>query len=205
MKKRNKVKRLKKKQFSLKEEYLSCFEYIKQSRKFIELAVIIFLIFGVIGFFIPVPKIIYDQIVNFIKELLKQTEGMSQLELIKFIISNNFQSTFLLILLGIAFGIFPIIGAAINGYVLGFVSMVSVNSAGIFSLWKLLPHGIFEFPAIFLSLGLGIRLGTIFWKKESLENLKEYLLNSIKIFLLIILPLLLIAGIIEGSLMYLIN
>ncbi len=204
-KKSKKEQRAKSKKFSLKEEYKSCFNYLSESKRFIQLTIVIFFIFALMGFFIPTPESIYNQIIEFIKEILKQTEGLSQIELIQFILFNNLQSTFLLMLCGIIFGIFPMIGIVVNGYILGFVSSVSVNSEGIFSLWKLLPHGIFEFPAIFISTGLGIKLGTTFWKKNSSEKLKEYLLNSLKVFLLIVLPLLIIAGIIEGSLMYLVG
>ena len=63
---------------------------------------------------------------------------------------------------------------------------------GIFILWRLLPHGIFEIPAILISTSLGIRLGTDF------KNFKKNLKSAIRVFLLIIVPLLVIAGIIEG-------
>ena len=50
-----------------------------------------------------------------------------------------------------------------NGYVLGFVAELAVkspkNPLGILILWKLVPHGIFELPAILISIGLGIKLG----------------------------------------------
>ena len=33
-------------------------------------------------------------------------------------------------------------------------------------LFRLLPHGIFELPAIFISLGLGLRFGMFIFQKE---------------------------------------
>ena len=106
---------------------------------------------------------------------------------------------------GFLLGIFPVIAAIANGYLLGFVALISVNNGGWFILFKLLPHGIFELPAIFISLGLGLKLGTCIFRKEILKNFNEYFINSLRVFLFIVIPLLLIAGIIEGSLIFILN
>jgi stage II sporulation protein M len=75
-----------------------------------------------------------------------------------------------------------------------------VYEEGILVLWRLLPHGIFELPALFLSAGLGLRLGTFIFRKNKLKSLKNYLFESLRVFLFIIFPFLLIAAIIEGIL-----
>jgi len=192
----------KKNSFNLLEEYKNCWKYLGESKKFIWIILGVFLLFVLIGFFISPPEFIYNKILEFIKELLETTKDMSGLELIQFIIFNNLQSTLFGIFLGLLFGIFPVFSAIANGYLLGFVSSISVQQDGILSLWKLFPHGIFELPAVFISLGLGLKLGTFIFQKKKLESLKNYAINSLKIFLLIIVPLLIIAGIIEGILIY---
>jgi stage II sporulation protein M len=195
----------KKEGFNLLEEYKKCWDYIKESRTFIYSAIGIFLLFVLIGIFIPAPEPFYSQIINFLKQLLDETQNLSQPALIWFIISNNLKSTFLGLSLGIIFGIYPVITALSNGYLLGFVSLMSFNSDGGLSLWKILPHGIFELPAVFISLGIGIRLGMFIFQKNKLESLKYYSINSLRIFLLIVVPLLIIAGIIEGTLIFLLK
>ena len=157
------------------------------------------------GYFIPVPKSLYDVIIPFIKNLIEQTQGMSQAQLIQFIIENNVKSTFIGILSGIVLGVFPAISAISNGYMLGFVSLVSVKAGWFLTLWKLFPHGIFELPAVFISLGLGIKMGTFIFQKKKIKSFVDYFIKSLKVFLLIIIPLLIIAGIIEGTLMALIK
>ena len=142
---------------------------------------------------------------DFIKELIGQTKDMSQFDLISFIISNNVKSTFFGIIFGAFFGIFSLVGAITNGYLLGFVSFLSVNDGGILTLWKIFPHGIFELPAVFISLGLGLKIGTFAFQKKKLYSFRNYLINSLKVFLLVIVPLLVIAGIIEGTLMILVR
>ena len=101
---------------------------------------------------------------------------------------------------GIFLGIFPMVVAMLNGYILGFVALLSVSNEGIFVLWRLVPHGVFELPAVFISLGLGLKFGTFFFQKNKSESFRNYLWNSIKTFVFIVLPLLVIAAIIEGAL-----
>ena len=194
-----------KKNFNLLKEYRQSWKYIKESKKFIYLVAGFFLFFLLMGFFIPTPEFIYNEIMKFIRELLTETQDMSQLDLIGFIIYNNIQSTFLSIILGVFLGIFPLAGAVTNGYMLGFVSSISVNNDGLSSLLRILPHGIFELPAVFISLGLGLKTGMFIFQKDKIKSLKNYLSNSIKVFLLIVIPLLIFAGFIEGTLMFLLK
>ena len=174
--------------------------YIKESRNFIYSIILIFFAFFLIGFFLPVPAEIAQQILKFIEELLKQTENMNQLEITRFIFFNNLQSSFTGMIFGIFLGIFPMVVAMLNGYILGFVALLSVSNEGIFVLWRLVPHGVFELPAVFISLGLGLKFGTFIFQKNKSESFRNYFWNSIKTFVFIVLPLLVIAAIIEGAL-----
>ena len=189
-----------KKDFDLRKEYRECWEYLKKTKKLIYAIIAVFFAFGIIGFFAPVPAYISEQIMKLIGEILAKTEGLSASQLMRFIFFNNIKSSFFGMALGIFFGIFPVFVAILNGYILGFVSEMSVSNAGIFSLVWLLPHGIFELPAIFLSLAMGLKLGTFAFQKDKQKFLREDIWRIIKIFLLIILPLLVIAAIIEGIL-----
>jgi stage II sporulation protein M len=192
--------RKKRGELDLRKEYKECWDYLKDSKKFIWIVIGIFFVFMMVGFFVPAPTWISEKIMEFIQEILDQTEGLSKFQLIKFIFFNNIKSSFFGMVLGILFGVFPILAAILNGYILGFVAVFSVANSGVSSLLLLLPHGIFEFPAIFISLGLGLRLGTFVFKKKEWKSLKTNLFKSLKVFLLIIIPLLIIAGIIEGCL-----
>jgi stage II sporulation protein M len=203
--KKKSVKKKKKEEFSLKQEYKKSWEYLRKSKNYLWAITIIFLTMAIIGFLVPAPEFISEKIMQLIEEIINKTQGMSSLELVAFIIGNNVQTSFIGMVLGFIFGIFPIITTVINGYLLGFVGFISVNSSGWVSLLKLLPHGIFELPAVIIALGLGLKLGTFPFKKNPRKSLREFLENSTRVFLLIVLPLLLIAGIIEGVLIFLIN
>ena len=176
--------------------------FIKEAKVFIYFITGIFFLFAMIGFFVPPSEVISDQILKFIEELLNKTQGLSQFELIKFIFFNNIQSSFFGMIFGVLLGLFPVIFAIVNGYVLGFVASVSVNTGGILVLWRLFPHGIFELPAIFISLGLGLKIMTFIFEKNKLRTLKVYIKNSLRTFLFIVIPLLIIAAVIEGSLIF---
>jgi len=161
---------MKKRNFSLIEEYKKSWDFIKESRNFIYVIILLFFVSSLLGFFISLPEIIITQILDFIREILEKTQGMSQYELMSFIFSNNIQSSFMGMILGIFLGIFPIFSAISNGFILGFVSSLSVSAEGFVVLWRLFPHGIFELPAIFISLGLGLKIGTFIFQKKINDN-----------------------------------
>lgn len=187
----------------LVENYLKSWKFIKESRKFIYTIVLVFFCFALIGFFLPVPESFADEIIKMIEEIVRKTEGMSQFSLIKYIFLNNLQSSFLGLILGIFFGIFPVLFAAFNGYILGFVALLAIEAEGGGVLWKLLPHGIFELPAVFISLGLGIKIGGLVFHSAKSGFFKNYLWEFARTFIFVVIPLLLIAAIIEGSLIIL--
>lgn len=192
----------KKKDFKkkLKENYSLSLDYIKTSKNYIYASIIIFAVFTLIGYFTPIPQNIESLLQQFIEELILKTQGMNFSEISLFIFWNNIQSSFMGLVYGIVLGIFPVIAAIANGYLLGYVASESVSIGGIFILWRILPHGIFELPALFISLGLGIKFGTFIFNKEKIETLRDYFWNSIRVFVLIIIPLLVVAAIIEGAL-----
>lgn len=183
---------MRKKKNYIYKNFLTAKKELKELKTYILLSSIIFLFFIILG--LVFPSILEERILEMIKSLVSQTQDKTILGLISFITANNIQVAFFGIITGIALGILPIMALVINGYVIGFVIHHSIAEAGILVLWKLFPHGIFELPAILISTALGIKLGT------DLKNIKKNFISSIRIFLLIIIPLLVIAGIIEGTL-----
>ncbi|PJE81621.1 hypothetical protein COU58_01605 [Candidatus Pacearchaeota archaeon CG10_big_fil_rev_8_21_14_0_10_32_42] len=194
MKKKPGLKRI------VEEGYEISFRYIKESRKFIYSAIGIFFFFALLGFFVPIPENIKSELLEYFSELIKKTEGFGIFEMILFLFENNSISSFFGLFFGLIFGILPFINASLNGLLLGIVAKISVSEVGIISLWRLLPHGIFELPAIFISLGLGLKLSTFIFKKKKWESLKVLLEKSFYVYIFIIIPLLVIAAIIEGIL-----
>lgn len=185
---------------SIKKLFLDSVKFLIESKKYILFSILAFFLFAIIGAIISPSAEILDWIKKTIEAILLQTEGMGALDLIQFIFFNNVKVAIISILSGVFFGVIPFVLTMVNGYLLGFVSSRSVAFSGIFSLWKLFPHGVFELPAIFISFGLGIRLGMFLFIERENKTFLNILKGCLNVFFMIIVPLLFVAAIIEGIL-----
>jgi len=199
MKKRKKTKAT---ELSVKAQFKEAVDYIRESKNFIYSSVALFILFAIIGFFIADRLTFLDEL---LKDLILRTEGLSTVEMIFFILQNNMQSALFSLIVGIGLGIFPLGSIIMNGTILGYVLEKTSVIAGFGSWWRLLPHGIFELPAIFISFGLGIRFGFSLFTNNPGKELKERFYKSMNAYLMVILPLLIIAAIIEGFLIIILS
>jgi stage II sporulation protein M len=188
------------KRFSLGEQYVKSWKYIGESRNFICSIIIIFIVFSLIGFFISPSEEISNKILDYFKLVLEQTEDFNQFQMMNFILLNNLKSSFASIFFGFILGIVPFISTISNGYIFGFVSSMSVSQAGFSSLLNIFPHGIFELPSIFISLGIGLRFGSFIFNKDKYDSFRRYLREGLRVFVFVVVPLLIIAAIIESFL-----
>ena len=184
----------------LEKEYEESFGYLKESKHYIYAIILIFFVFCLIGFFVQLNPLVSERLIVYFQELVEKTQGYNGFEMFGFIFSNNVGATFLSMILGSLFGIFSIFNAILNGFVLGFAAKLSVLENGAISLFRLFPHGIFELPAVFISLGMGLKLGTFILEKNKWKSFVEFLWKTVRVYIFIVLPLLLIAAIIEGIL-----
>ncbi len=190
--------------FNEKRNYRKCWRFLKESKNYILFAIVLFLGFAIIGFLYQ-PNSLMDTIRQIIADLLEKTKDLNFPEMFWFIFNNNTSVSFFSIILGFFFGIFPALSIAFNGYVIGFILEKSVLIDGLGVLWKLVPHGIFELPAVFISIALGIKFGSFILNKSPGKIFKFYLKNSMRVFLFVVIPLLIIAAIIETSLIFLVK
>lgn len=126
-------------------------------------------------------------------------EKLSPLLTFLFIFINNAVKALVIMLLGFLFGVVPIFFLVLNGYVAGVVIYVIVSAEGVGKVIAgLLPHGIFELPAIFIAAGYGLWLGIRFYKfLRYNEGMGEAFRFSIKKYIKIVVPLLLLAALAE--------
>jgi len=197
MKRKNKKKRRSGKEGLLQES----FSYLRLARNYVYFAVVLFFLSAFIGFLFPENFSFFEQ---FLRELADKVNDLSLIGLMWFILQNNVTSAFTAIIFGVFLGIFPVVNALINGAVLGYVFSKASAVAGFSVILLLLPHGIFELPAVFIAMGLGIRLGMFVFvpSGKKLEEFRTRLWGSLKVFFTIVLPLLIIAAIIEGLLIF---
>ena len=140
-----------------------------------------------------------------LQELLQQFVGifygMSKIQLFMAIFLNNSLKTLAVVLLGPLLGIVPVVLLLINGAILGAVIPMAVVAKGLWSsVMTIVPHGIFELPAVFLGTSVGIQLGLhplmrLAGKADS--SLLSEIGKAMRLYFMIILPLLLLAALIE--------
>ena len=135
-----------------------------------------------------------------LREIFVGTEEWHPFLLMVFIFLNNSLKCFLVILLGFIFGIVPLLFVAINGFIVGLITFEVEKLIGLpFALAATLPHGVIEIPMVLLSSAIGIRIGyETVNKMRGKGSIKRELRRGIKFFALRILPLLLLAAIIEA-------
>lgn len=104
------------------------------------------------------------------------------------------------ILLGLIIGIVPFLYLIINGFIIGIVIKAGVVLKG----WKavffgLFPHGIFEIPALILTLSSGFLIGfeSLKWLLRKESQVKNSLKRGLRIFFKLIVPLLFLASLTE--------
>ena len=120
---------------------------------------------------------------------------------------NNWSAALLSILYGfLPFLFLPLFPLLLNGGMLGVLAAwyeLAGESMGLF-LMGILPHGIFELPAICMAYALGLKLCLLLCRKLLRRKTKcsvaEYLADALRCALLQILPLLLLAAVTEAYL-----
>lgn len=176
-----------------KHPFKKSLQYIKSSSVYILTALFLMASSVAIGFVFAEN---FSFLNETLKEIISRTLYLNSYQLTAFILMNNAIAGFVSIVVGIILGIIPIISSIGNGVILGYV----LQKVGISESWRLLPHGIFELPAIIISFGLGIKLGFSVFNKNKIKTFKERLRNALLAFTFIMIPLLVIAALIEGLL-----
>ncbi|VVB96149.1 Stage II sporulation protein M [uncultured archaeon] len=113
---------------------------------------------------------------------------------------NNAIKSLFSLLLGIGFGIIPLLFVAGNGVVLSVVVDVVSRKQGIlFVAAAILPHGIIEIPMVLISAGIGLRLGHVMYLsiRGLKTDIKQELKQGLIFYMKKIVPLLFVAAMIE--------
>lgn len=147
----------------------------------------------------------YPEIVNELTAQFEESFGWiaeeSPLVIMLFIFANNTINSFIAMLVGIFFGIWPVLFVMINGFFIGAVVFDSIQQyGGLVILAALIPHGIIEIPVILISTSIGLRLGVLMYQKIFKKKdirIKYEVFIAVRFFITVIVPLLFIAAVIE--------
>jgi len=125
--------------------------------------------------------------------------AMGPVTLFLIIFFNNSIKTFLMMTLGIFFGIAPAIFLISNGYILGVVAYLVGTEDGVSSvLVGIIPHGIVELPVVIIASAYGFWLGSRFiLTLRHGESIRYHIKNAMHTYLHILVPLFFFAAFVE--------
>jgi uncharacterized membrane protein SpoIIM required for sporulation len=112
---------------------------------------------------------------------------------------HNVIASYAAVWLGRAWGIFPALTALLNGAVSGAVLTMAagrVPGGGIVA--AVVPHAVFELPAAFLALGLGLWVGAASWPGRTPARRTRRQRRANLAFIHLVVPLLVLAALIES-------
>jgi stage II sporulation protein M len=168
--------------------------------EYLAVSVFLFVVSSTLGFYVGlVNPWLSEQLIEALRSSVEPTHGA--LMLLALILLNNASKCLGAIMLGLLFGLAPLIFDVVNGFILGLLAVASakVEAAPFSFLVKLAPHGALEVPAMLFSVAVGLREGVAMIKKLRGEevSLKEEAKQGLKLFVRLVLPLLLSAAVIE--------
>lgn len=149
-----------------------------------------------------------DQAIEELQELAEEVGEQSFFERMMAIFANN-----MLVILIMGFSGFftiaylPLVVLFFNGFLIGIIFHQIAIADGMFLPFVLgiLPHGIFEIPAILLAAAFGIRLGLLWLmpasKGKRIQTLNQSVIETIKV-MGVVFVLLLVAAFIEGGVLF---
>jgi stage II sporulation protein M len=143
-----------------------------------------------------------DHFAETLANFVKTFAGMPRWQLAIAIFLNNSLKTLMAILLGTVLGIVPVLFLLANGIALGVAISLSLQARGLWaSLVSIMPHGVFELPAVFLGTSIGLMLGIRSIRRflgRPGATINAELSHGLKYYFTVILPLLLLAALVEA-------
>ena len=163
-------------------------------------ATLIFLISSCLGYHTAATQI--DEMLVLLDQILGEysilaTYGPVTLFLLIFF--NNTIKSFFMMMLGMFFGIVPVLFLFANGYIMGMFFFIIAQETGPLSfLLGTIPHGVIELPAALIAAAYGLWLGHIFVQKlRNGRSIKQPLKEAYRVYITKLVPLFFIAAAIE--------
>ncbi len=185
----------------------------------LRMPVILMAVMAVIGFaasyhwaIVNIPRMLPGATAKDISGLVKdarQSIGLAQANQhlsASFIFLNNLRATFLVFVVGLfSFSVLGMLAYLLNiglvGGVLGIFHLMGYSTGTLFAA-GLLPHGIFEIPALMIAGAVVLRMGAVLVTPQIGKSMGQIVLEQLsdwlKVFLGVVLPLLVVAALIEA-------
>lgn len=158
----------------------------------------LFLLSACIGFLTPYHH--QQKIVKTLQICFSPLQTSTQFQTFIKIFLNNYLSTLLSLLIGLAFGLGPVLFLLINGFAMGNLVGFALTRVSAYKIvLAILPHGIFEVPAILLAASYGLWWGVKNYRKLRYRiSFRETFHLPLKRYLHIVVPLLVVGAFVEA-------
>ena len=177
--------------------------FLGEARGYMILSAVLFLLGGIIGYlsgiFAP----------NQIEEVRSSLEGYGEvfnnyttIQIFFYILLNNTLVLLGVMLLSVLAGVVAAVFSLTQGFLIGVIVFLTIGTHSVAAiLIGILPHGVFELPALFITLGIGFLLGRWFLQRlggKRATPITADLRRAFELFAVVIFPLLIIAAAIEA-------
>ena len=198
---------------TIKSEYALMFKFLKSIRKLLLILALLFVVIAVIAYFAmgglyqTQPEVV-DEHIGDLAEMLNAKDIIDKsgkMDTIK-LFFGNFYAAMAAVSYGmIPFLFLPALSLITNASVIGVITAIfkAKEIGGVVdTLVGILPHGIFEIPALLLCVAFGLNLsllGTrILRRKASKYDLYEFSAETARALVLAVVPLLLVSAVVES-------
>jgi stage II sporulation protein M len=174
--------------------------YIIELRAEIAVIAIVFVIFAVAGFFAGLNyQNTQGTTAPSSTDNTPNTVSLTTISSIIGIVISNVVGCLMASILGLALGFVPLLFTITNGLTIGMLVGSTLPKTNIFLLLAaVVPYGVFEIPAVLLSSAIGLRLGYSLIKRVmGKKGLLIEVQKGLKIFIFWVLPLIILAAIIQ--------
>ena len=198
---------------TIKSEYALMFKFLKSIRKLLLILALLFVVIAVIAYFAmgglyqTQPEVV-DEHIGDLAEMLNAKDIIDKsgkMDTVK-LFFGNFYAAMAAVSYGmIPFLFLPALSLLTNASVIGVITAIfkAKEIGGVAdTLVGILPHGIFEIPALLLCVAFGLKLccfaTNILRRKASKYDLYEFSAETARALVLAVVPLLLAAAVVES-------
>ena len=175
-------------------------QYVQELVISIKPQIVLVLVILCVGLSLGLTNILNSgEIINgIINKLFDEFREYRGVELFIRIFFQNSRATAIILYSGFILSITPTLATLMNGLVIGhFFERFSQKTSTFELILSLIPHGVFEIPAMIIAISIGTKFGLWPFSKNKKETIKTNFIYFSKFYFFVIVPLLLIAALIE--------